>query len=252
VRSRTRISPTAVIVALSAAALSAQVPTDSVPHQFRLDGRSLRAGQLVYQTSVERDSITPVIGWRTITLAETNYGGSATWLLLETRVAVGPTLTDSLILARADLRPIHWSSLLGDARIGLEFSGDSLFGAVSAPQGKRSVVSPTPPGLIVNQSMLELALRVLPLKVGWVDSTLSLSVTMGGTAAVPTNLSVSGEEQIRVPAGTFDSWVVVASAGQARATYWVPKQERLVVQSVQTLSTADNARVVGQLIRLSP
>jgi hypothetical protein len=252
VRTRTRPAAIAVVAAFAAGALSAQVPTDTVPHLFRLDGTAIRGGQLVYQTSVERDSITPVVGWRTITLAETSYGGSAAWLLLETRVAVGPTLTDSLIVGRADLRPVHWSAQLGDARIGLEFSADSLFGAVTAPQGKRSVVAPAPPGLLVNQSMLELALRVLPLKLGWADSTQSLSVTMGGASAVPTNLAVSGEEQIRVPAGTFDSWVVVAAAGQARATYWVAKQERIVVQSVQTLSTADNGRVVGQLIRLSP
>ena len=238
--------------ALTTGVLAAQVPTDSVPHQFRLDGSTIRAGQVVYQTSVERDSIAPVVGWRTLTLSETSYGGTAAWLLLETRVALGPTLTDSLILVRSDLHPVHWSSLLGDARIGLEFSGDSLFGAVTAPQGKRSVAVGSPAGLLVNQAMLELALRVLPLRLEWVDSTLSLSVTLGGAQAVPTNLSVTGEAQVKVPAGTFDCWVVVATAGQARATYWVAKQDRLVVQSVQTLSTADNARVVGQLIRLSP
>lgn len=235
-----------------AGALSAQVPTDTVPHQFRLDGSTVRAGQVVYQTSIERDSLAPVVGWRTITLAETTYGTAPAWLVLETRVALGPTLTDSLIVSRNELRAAHWSSLLGDARIGLEFSGDSLFGAVAAPQGKRSVAASAPPGLLVNQAMLELALRTLPLRLDWVDSTGSLSVTMGGVTTIPTTLTVTGEEEIRAPAGTFECWIVGATAGQARATYWVAKRERVVVQSVQYLSTPDNARIVGQLIRLAP
>src|SRR5262245_4974610 len=63
VRARASITPTALVAALAASALSAQLPTDSVvPRQFRLDGSLVRAGQLVYQTSVERDSIPPVVG----------------------------------------------------------------------------------------------------------------------------------------------------------------------------------------------
>jgi hypothetical protein len=249
-----------IVVAIAAVAATvaippltyAQVPTDSAARPYRLDGSLLRAGQSVYQTTIERSAAPVSTGWRTVTLSETTYGTTPAWLLLETRVAAGPTSTDSLILARADLRPLHWGSMLGEARVGLEFSGDSVFGAVSAPQGRRSLAVATAPGLIVNQAMLETALRTLALRTDWVDSTLSLSLTMGGAITVPTTLVVSAEEEIRVPAGTYECWVVVASAAEARATYWVAKRERVVVQSVQVLASMADARVVGQLIRTSP
>ena len=242
----------ATILAATSGSVGAQVPVDSQPRQFRFDGSLLRSGQVVYQTSIERAGAPPTVGWRTITLSETMYGTSPGWLLLETRVAAGPTSTDSLIVARADLRPLHWGSLLGDARIGLEFAGDSVFGAVSAPQGRRSVAVSVPAGLLVNQAMLEVALRTLALRTEWVDSTVSLSITMGGATTVPTTLTVSAEEQIRVPAGTYDCWVVSASAGEGRATYWVAKRERVVVQSVHVLASMADTRVVGHLIRATP
>jgi hypothetical protein len=253
-----RTSPHPRIVAAAIAAIvalprltAAQVPTDTALRPFRIDGSVLRAGQSVYQTTIERSGAPVAIGWRTVTLSETTYGNMPAWLLLETRVAAGPTSTDSLIVGRADLRPLHWGSILGEARIGLEFSGDSVFGAVSAPQGRRSVAVATAPGLIVNQAMLEAALRTLSLRTDWVDSTVSLSLTMGGATTVPTTLMVSAEEEIRVPAGTYECWVVVASAAEGRATYWVAKRERVVVQSVQVLASPADARVVGQLIRTS-
>jgi hypothetical protein len=212
----------------------------------------VHSGQLVYQTTVQRDTTTMATGWRTITVSETAYGGAAGWLLLETRVAIGPATTDSLVVTRSDFRPMHWGSSQGEARVSVEFAGDSLFGAVSAPSARRSVVSAAPSGLLVNQAMLEVALQALPLQLGWRDSTASVSLTIGGAAIIPTNLVVSAEESIRVPAGSFDCLVVGASAGEARATYWVAKREHIVVQSVQTIATMGDARVVGQLIRLTP
>jgi hypothetical protein len=252
-RRRVAVAASAIISLAGAAHNSfAQTPTDTAARHFKLDTSVVRAGQVLYQTTIERGGAPVSTGWRTITTSETTYGGTPSWLVLETRIAAGPTATDSLILTRADLRPVHWGSMLGDARVGLEFAGDSLFGAVSAPQGRRSVAAVAPQGLVANQAMLELALRALPLRAEWVDSTVSLSLTMGGATTVPTKLVVTSEEQIKVPAGSFDCWVVVASAGDARATYWVAKQERLVVQSVQTLPSMGDTRVVGQLIRSAP
>jgi hypothetical protein len=252
-RRRAGIATTDAMALVAAArASSGQTPPDTAVRHFKLDTSAVRPGQVLYQTTIERSGAPLSTGWRTITMSETTYGGTPTWLVLETRIAAGPTATDSLILTRADLRPVHWGSMLGEARIGLEFAGDSVFGAVSAPQGRRSVAAVAPPGLVANQAMLELVLRALPLRTEWVDSTVSLTLTMGGAATVPTNLAVTSEEQIKVPAGSFDCWVVVASAADARATYWVAKRERVVVQSVQTLPNMGDTRVVGQLIRSTP
>jgi hypothetical protein len=79
--------------------------------------------------------------------------------------------------------------------------------------------------------MLETTLRFLPLQGAWEDSTLTLSITLNGNALVPTRLSVIGEDRIRVPAGTFDCWVVAVHADPARGLYWVTKRDPIVVRS---------------------
>lgn len=231
--------------------VAAAVPDTTGPHRFHVSASALHAGQFVYQTVLERDASTTPLGSRTVTETLTTYAGSAAWLLLESRTGGGVPATDSLFADSVSLQPLHWSSALGQARLGIEFRGDTAFGATSAPPGRRSIVTAVPAGTIVNGPMLETLLRLLPLQAGWQDSTMTLSVLLGASALLPTQLSVIGEDRVQVPAGSFDCWVVSVRAASSRALFWVTKQDPIVVRSALDVPSLGGAELVSALTAIS-
>jgi len=238
----------ALTLATSAAA---QVPvSDTTQHHFRLDAGALRPCQFIYDTTLERNSTTTVLGSRTISATRTTYNAMPAWLLLETRSNDGIPSADSLITDVTGLRPLHWSSAQGLARLGAEFRGDTAFGATAAPSGRRSIVAVVPSGTMISSAMLETALRLLPLQTAWEDSTTALSITLGNTSIVPVRLAVIGEDRIQVPAGTFDCWVVAVHADAARGLYWVTKRDPEVVRSALDVPTLGGAQLVSALSRV--
>ena len=235
----------------SASPARAQTPAvDSAARRIRVDASRLQPSQFEYQTTLERDASTTVVGTRTVTLSPTNYAGAPAWLLLETRLDNGIPAADSLTTSISDLRPIHWSSPLGESRLSMEFRGDTAYGATSVPGGRRSIVTVIPGGSMVNAAMLETVLRLLPLQTAWEDSAAVLTVTASGNALLPARLSVIGEDRVRVPAGTFDCWVVSVRADAARGMYWVTKQDPIVVRSTLEVPSLGGAQLVSALVRI--
>ena len=227
--------------------------TDTTAHRLALNVSGLHPGQFVYQTTLERDASTTVLGTRTVTVAQASYGGSTAWLITEMRSGDGIPASDSVFADPATLHPIHWSSTLGQARLAAEFRGDTAYGATSAPQGRRSIVAQVPAGTLVSAAMLETELRLLPLRTTWEDSTTTLSVTAGSNAVLPTRIAVIGEDRVRVPAGTFDCWVVSVHADTAggRGLYWVTKQDPIVVRSALDVPALGGAQMVSSLTRIA-
>ena len=248
-----RVANAFLFVAASAiaSAIAAQVPTtDTTQHRLRLDATALRPGQFVYETSLERNSTTTVLGTRTITAARTTYNAAPAWLLLETRSSDGIPSADSLFADVTGLHPLHWSSTQGLARLAAEFRGDTVFGGTAAPPGRRSIVTVIPSGTMVSSAMLETAFRLLPLQTGWEDSTTAVSITLSNTTVVPARLTVIGEDRVRVPAGTFDCWVVAIHADPARGLYWVSKNDHQVVRSALDVPMLGGAQLVSALSRV--
>jgi hypothetical protein len=211
----------------------------------------LRPGEFVYQTTLERDASTTTLGVRTVTISRTTYAGVPSWLLLETRTGDGIPAADSVFADLTTLRAIHWSSSQGQARVAAEFRGDSVFGATSAPQGKRSIVAAVPGGTLVSAAMLETELRLLPLQSTWEDSTTMLTVTTGTNAVLPTRIAVIGEDRVSVPAGAFDCWVVSVRADVAKGLYWVTKQDPVVVRSALDVPSLGGAQLVSSLTKMT-
>lgn len=229
----------------------APVPVDTAgPRRLRVEGGRLTPTSLVYQTSLERDSGTSILGYRTVSASATTYAGVPAWLLVETRFGDGIPATDSLYTTFATLTPMHWGASQGGARLVTEFRGDTTFGGTSAPPGRRSIMAPLPPGTIVSGAMLETMLRVLPLTTGWEDSASVLSVSVSANSTLPARLSVIGEDRVRVPAGTFDCWVVSVRADPARGMYWVTKHDPMVVRSAVDVPSLGSAQLVSALTRI--
>jgi len=232
--------------------VAGQVPVDSgLPGRLRVNASGLRPSELVYDMTLERDAGTTLIGTRTVSVTPMTYAGTPAWLLLESRSTDGTVGSDSLVADTAALRPLHWGSAIGEARLATEFRVDSAFGGTSGPPGRRSIVAATPPGTLVSGAMLETVLRLVPLSATWEDSATTLSVTLGGNANLPTRLAVIGEDQVRVPAGTFDCWVVAVHTDQSRGLYWVTKVDPIVVRTVLDVPSLGGAQLVSALTRIA-
>lgn len=232
-------------LALGATVLRAQTAT-------HVDATRLVAGQFVYQTVLEHEINGTPLGTRTVSVSPTNYGGVPAWLLVESRIGDAVPAVDSLIADLTSLRPIHWGSTIARARLSAEFRGDTVYGGTSAPAGRKSLVATLPPGALINAPMLETVLRLLPLRTAWEDSATMVSVALNGITTMPTRIAVIGEDNVRVPAGQFDCWVVSVRAGDVtRGMYWITKRDPMVVRSALDVPSMGGAQYVSSLVRFS-
>ena len=243
------------ILALGAAA-SARAQGDTTAHPpprppGQFDVSALRPGTFVYETSLERDASTTPLGTRMVSVSQSPIAGSPAWLLLETRTGDGVPAADSLYTDLATLRPIHWSSTIGQAKLAAEFQGDTVYAGASAPQGRRSVIAPVPPLTIASTAMLETVLRLLPLQAAWEDSTTTLSLSLSGLVVYPTRLAVIGEDRVHVGAGDFDCWVVSVRTDVSRGLFWVTKSDPIVVRSTLDVPSLGGAQLVSALARIA-
>jgi hypothetical protein len=238
----------AAVTALLAAPLGAQDSTAAPPALAGLRASGLRPGSWTYAATVTREGASIELARRTLTIAPAMHEGVAAWLLLDRTSARGQTMTDSLLVARDDLRPLRRSAEMGPVRIHLGFRGDSAVGTMSAPGGEDlplAVAAGATP-LVVNSGMLEAALRLLPLAAGWRGSVSQLAPTPTGLEVVPVTLAVVGEETVTAPAGSFPAWVVTATSGGEAQRLWVAKVGGVLVR--QQASPPHAAEIVFETV----
>lgn len=245
-----RSTSLSLVIAL-AARLGAQTPLTASARMLHIDASRLTPGQFIYQAVLEHDITATALGTRTVAVSRASYNGAGAWLLVETKTSESVPALDSLFVDQTSLRPLHWASTIGRARLGLEFRNDSAFGGTNAPAGRRSVFTALPPGTLVNAAMLEMALRTLPLNIGWEDSTTTISVSLNGVSALPTRMAVIGEDNVRVPAGQFDCWVVSVRAADTRGMYWVTKRDAMVVRSALDVPGLSGSQYVSTLMTVA-
>ena len=159
------------------------------------------------------------------------------------------TISDSLVVRRADLRPLHWTTALGVARLAAEFTADTVFGAMTSPLGKQNLIFATRPDMLVNTMEVDAVLASLPLTTGWRDSATVLVVDAGGTATAPATIDVEGEEHVVVPAGEYDCWIVSLETERGNERLWVTKQGQVVVRSEQVLPQLGGATLQRVLVQ---
>jgi hypothetical protein len=231
--------------------------TDSVrppAHRLLVDGYRLHPTRLVYQLDLTSDSVTRPLGEIRAQVAETLYAAAPAWLLTRSGMQGSSSVSESLYVSRAALRPMHWTAALGAARLAVEFAGDSVYGAVSSPLGKHNIILMGRSDLLVNVGAVDAVLGALSLSSGWHDSASVIVVDGGGSAIAPVTLAVEGEEKTTVPAGEFDCWIVSLESERGAERYWVSKTDQTIVRSQQILPHLGGGQAVLQrtLLRVEP
>lgn len=222
------------------AALAAQQPaageSGAAAPAVAFDGvaRTLKPGTWTWNAKLSANGQSQDFGSRTVTLQKSQAGD--TWMLLDAQSNSMVTMSDTLVLASADLasvrRAFKMESPMGSASMALSFTADSVKGALDAPGQSQTIASKNAKGALSNDGVLLLALGQLPLATGWSGQVSMLNPTNGST--IPLTLRVKGDEKVTVPAGSFDTWVVETSGGPTPVTFYVAKNGPVVrvVQSV--------------------
>ena len=234
------------LVALAAGSASAQtVAQDTVAtprHLLALDLSRLHSFARTYDMVVYAGDSAHVIGQRDVALTTTFYAGQPAWLLLEHRTGIVPAM-DSLFLAM-DLRPLHWSSELGRSRLGVEFSGDSIFGVAVTPAARRNLILGLRPDLLVSAAMIDVIAGLLPLTADWSDSAAVLAVDAGDALVLPAELAIIGEE----PGALGDStstgaWLLAVRTERGQMQLWIDKLTGRVLRTEQALPAHVGSRL---------
>jgi hypothetical protein len=222
---------------------------DTTIHRLPIDSTRLQPGHFVYRSVLLRDSSTTMLGDQQFVISAMDYAGTPAWLLARDGSQGVAMASDSLVVRRADLRPLHWSSTLGAARLAAEFTPDTVFGAMTSPLGKQTLIFPNRADLLVNPMAVDAVLGALPLAAAWRDSASMLVVDPGGTAIAPATLEVEGEEHVSVPAGEYDCWIVSLDTERGAERLWVAKQGQLVVRAEQVLPQLGGATLQRVLVQ---
>jgi hypothetical protein len=199
------------------------------PRTLPVNGVLLRPQRLQYRMSMVWPDSTHVVGTRTVDVTQSSYGAFPAWLLVQTRDGSVPSI-DTLYLSYVDLRPLHWTSVIGPSRLALEFTPDSIYGATSGPTGNQNISLARPSDLLVGASMTELVLQLMPHAVGRVDSVSVLEIDLATHRIEPAALTVEGEQDVDTPMGRIHCWVVSLSTTARTARYWVAESDPVVVQ----------------------
>lgn len=229
---------------------SAEQPHDSLPlHRLTLDAAKIQPAQFTYRLTLARDTLTTPMGDQSVVISTLEYAGTPALLFARVGTQGVATVSDSLVVRRDDLRPLHWIASQGVARVAAEFTADSIYGASSSPLGRLNIVLPNRPDLLVNSAAVDAVMGSLPLAAAWRDSAEMIVVDAGGAALTPVRLAIEGEERISVPAGDFECWIVSLETERASARLWVTKLGQIVARSEQILPELDGALLTRVLVQ---
>jgi hypothetical protein len=205
----------------------AQGPTSST---------GIRPGRWVYSAHAEYRGERQDLGARTITVTTQATDEGGTWLVVAAMTIDGKPVIDSVAMRVKDLRPVFRHAQMGPARIDLTAPDTMVHGLltvqtsivpINVPLGKRS---------FLNYYALRVALADWPLTSGWTGEASALE--LGGEATfAPLKLSVTGDEQVEVPAGRFNCWRVAVKGPGIDEQYWVSKEGHQVVRTREPLSS---------------
>lgn len=190
---------------------------------FEQVAASITPGTWTWAAKLTTSGAAQEFGTRTLTLQKSKVGTG--WLLLDAQSNAMVTMSDSLVLAAADLgavsRSLKMKTPMGDASLAMTFTADSVKGAITAPGQSQTIATRNVKGALTNDGVLLLALARLPLADRWAGRVELLNPQSGAT--MPLTLTVKGSERVSVPAGSFDSWVVESTGGPAALTFYVAK-----------------------------
>jgi zinc protease len=196
----------------------------ATPGAVTLDGSRVIEGSWRYRVLVQGNPF----GEERRTIERVQADGRQAWRMI-TATRLGPILSqdDTVLVDAATLAPIRVRQggvVQNQAtRVSLDYASGRVRGNSRTPQApgqmaERSVDTTAAAGTF-DDNQLPLVLMALPLAA---EARWNLPMFSGGDGAMKTyGVTVEGQQEVTVPAGTFRTWRLGVSGGQVPVTMYV-------------------------------
>ncbi|MCK4237097.1 MAG: DUF3108 domain-containing protein, partial [Candidatus Krumholzibacteria bacterium] len=123
------------------------------------------------------------------------------WRIISAQQSPMFAVMDTFDIDRETLLPLHRSMSQGQATITMEYGEDAITGEMKGPRETSIDVDLTAP-VFGDDAGLEIAINAMPLAPGYRTTLRIFDMQMRKVR--PMSLTVTGEETVTVPAGSFD------------------------------------------------
>jgi hypothetical protein len=162
----------------------------------------------------------------------------------------GVAMADSFVVARADFAPLYRKLQQGPGTIVLTYSDGEVQGTMSQGGQSMPFTSALDLPIVADNNALEVALSTLPLAEGYTASFATYNPIPGQQGLAAYTLTVTGMEEVTVPAGTYMAYVVEMDKADSTedTTLYLDAESGLVVKSISTLpAQAGGGTIVAEL-----
>jgi len=183
---------------------------------------------------------------KTATIIEEKDGA---WAATEMAETPAGTSIDMAILEKGTLVVQRRSMKQGEAVIEIDFSGGHAAGKISANGQERTISADVGGTLFADAAGSLQAIGCLPLADGYTLAYRNFDLQRLKTKVM--HLRVNGTENVTVPAGSFEAFVVqISSPGSAndKALIWIAKESRQPVKIVTVSAAMGGATMTSELL----
>lgn len=205
----------------------------------------LKAGTYSYQVKIE-------MGGQQMNLKVSTviHDGADSWTATDQMDTPQGTATDTATLEKGSLVLRKRSIRQGAVAIDLDFAGNKAAGKMSMNGQDRPIAVDLGGPLFADAAGADQVIACLPLVEGYGTTFRNFDVQTQKVKLF--QLSVAGKEEIKVPAGTFDTLrVEIASAdgGSDKRTVWIAKENRTVVKVSAVVASMGGAVMTQELVQ---
>jgi len=226
---------------------TAKAKSDAPNGIAMIDGSTLEAATLSYDATMKmRGRSIDLSSTRTIQATSTD--GRQTWTAVTETNTPMATVTDSLIMDRATLRPVSRHQR-GPVTMDITFADTSASGTMKVRGRSTSISKGFDAPTLAGGAHDLIALGTMPLKPGF---STSLQVFSPQQQKVRTaNFEVTGTTTVDTPAGSFEAYVVDVTVGSDKVDGTVHLRKAAphhVVKAELDVSTPRGSRTISQTL----
>ena len=158
------------------------------------------------------------------------------------------TATDTTTLEKGTLFLLKRNFRQGPVAVDLDFAGNKATGKMSMNGQDKPIAVDLGGPLFADAAGAEQVIACLPLAEGYTTTFRNFDVQMQKVQLM--QLTVAGKEQIKVPAGTFDTLrVEISSAdgGADKRTLWIAGDTHKVVKATAVMASMGGAVMTEEL-----
>jgi dipeptidyl aminopeptidase/acylaminoacyl peptidase len=174
--------------------------------------------------------------------------GAGSWIATNQLDTPQGTATDTTTLEKGTLLLLKRNFRQGPVAVDLDFAGNKATGKMSMNGQDKPIAVDLGGPLFADAAGAEQVIACLPLAEGYTTTFRNFDVQMQKVQLM--QLTVAGKEQIKVPAGTFDTLrVEISSAdgGADKRTLWIAGDTHKVVKATAVMASMGGAVMTEEL-----